>query len=403
MMKKNFFYLKVCRCCGSNKLNKVIDLGEQPLANNLKEKLNQKDNYYPLEVNYCSDCHNCQLSICVNPKKLFNKYLYLSSVSKTFKDHFNYAAKRYIKFFDLNKTSLIIDIGSNDGVGLLPFKNLGFENIIGIEPAQNLAKLSNRKGIKTFNDYLNKRIVSKIKTKADLVLASNVFAHSNSLKAMAENMLNLLSKNGTLIIEVQYLLDMIKSNTFDNIYHEHFNYWSLISLNFFFKSLKAIVYKVESISTHGGSIRIYVSKNKKVKIQKNVFSFLSKEKRFGLDKILTYKKFASQIYESKKNFIKNFNKIYKKKGKLILFGAPAKATTVLNYYGISKQVKFIVEDNHLKQNKFLPGVNIPIYSKDKIKIKSDLIIVLAWNFFKEIKKNNSDLSLNFINIKELES
>lgn len=401
-MKKNFFTLKICRCCGNKKLKGIIDLGSQPLANNLKISPNQKEDFYPLKINYCPKCHNCQLSVCVNPKKLFNEYFYLSSVSKTLRVHFINAAKKYIKFLNLKKSSLIIDIGSNDGIGLIPFKNLGFKNLIGVEPAKNLAKLSNKKKIKTFNNYLNNKIVIKIKRKADLVLASNVFAHSHNLKAMAKNMLNLLSREGTLIIEVQYLLDMIKSNTFDNIYHEHFNYWSLTSLNFLFKSLNSSIYRVERINTHGGSIRIFVSKNKKTKTHKNVFELLKKEKKFGLYKVSTYKNFASKIYNSKKKFKKNLRKIFKKNGKIIFFGAPAKATTALNYYGVSNQANCIIEDNNLKQNKFLPGVNIPIYSKDKIKFKSNIVVVLAWNFFKEIKKNNKSISKRFISIKDLQ-
>ena len=131
-----------------------------------------------------------------------------------------------------------------------------------------------------------------------------MFAHSHNLKSMAKNMLNLLSQEGTLIIEVQYLLDMIKSNTFDNIYHEHFNYWSLTSFKFFFKSLDSSIYKAERINTHGGSIRIFVTKNKRKKTQKNVFELLKREKKFGLYKILTYKNFASKIYNSKKNLLK---------------------------------------------------------------------------------------------------
>ena len=219
---------------------------------------------------------------------------------------------------------------------------------------------------------------------------------------MAKNMLNLLNREGTLIIEVQYLLDMIKSNTFDNIYHEHFNYWSLTSLNFLFKSLNSSIYRVERINTHGGSIRIFVTKDKRIKTHKNVFELLKKEKKFGLYKVSTYKNFASKIYNSKKKFKKNLRKIFKENGKIIFFGAPAKATTALNYYGVSNKAKYIIEDNNLKQNKFLPGVNIPIYSKDKIKFKSNIIVVLAWNFFKEIKKNNKSISKRFISIKDLQ-
>ena len=254
-----------CRCCGNTDLKRVISLGYQPLANNLIDKKNEKCDLYPLEVNYCSKCHNCQLSVAVDPKKMFSNYLYTSSTSKIFRDHFVEAAKKYSKELKLNKNkSYIIDVGSNDGVALKPFLNLGFKKILGIEPAKNLAKLANKNKIKTFNGFLDKKNIKKIKKNADLILASNVFAHSDKLKEMAECMLSLLSKNGTIIIEVQYLMNTLKDLTFDNIYHEHYNYWSLTSLVNFFNQFKAKIYKSEKVDTHGGSIRIYVKKKIKL-------------------------------------------------------------------------------------------------------------------------------------------
>ena len=189
---------------------------------------------------------------------MFSNYLYTSSTSKSFREHFINAAKKYIKDFKLKKKkSYIIDIGSNDGVALKPFKDLGFKKILGVEPAKNLAKLANKNKIKTFNGFLEKNNLSKIKKNADLILASNVFAHSDKLKEMAECMFKLLSKNGTIIIEVQYLLNTLKDLTFDNIYHEHYNYWSLTSLINFFNQYDAKIYRAEKINTHGGSIRVY--------------------------------------------------------------------------------------------------------------------------------------------------
>ncbi len=175
-----------CRCCGNKNLKRVISLGFQPLANNLKNNKKDKDNLYPLEMNYCSECHNCQLSVTVDEKKMFTNYLYLSSTSKSFRDHFEKAAKKYVSEFKLSSNkSYIIDIGSNDGIGLKPFRDLKFKRLLGIEPAKNLAKIANKNKIKTFNGFLNKENLSKIRGNADLILASNVFAHSNNLKMMA--------------------------------------------------------------------------------------------------------------------------------------------------------------------------------------------------------------------------
>jgi len=393
-----------CRSCGNTNLKRVVSLGYQPLANNLLKKKEEKSELYPLEVNYCDNCHNCQLSVSINPKKMFSNYLYTSSTSKVFRQHFVEAAKKYSKELKLiKKKSYIIDIGSNDGVGLKPFLDLGFKKVLGIEPAKNLAKLANKNKIKTFNGFLEKRNLKKIKKNADLILASNVFAHSDKLKEMAECMLSLLSKKGTIIIEVQYLMDTLKDFTFDNIYHEHYNYWSLTSLTNFFDELNAKIFKSERINTHGGSIRIYIKKDKKVKIDASVKKMLREEDKFGIKKYETYKKFGEKVYEIRENVVSNLKKLKSQNKKIIGFGAPAKATTALNFFGIKDDIDFIVEDNKLKHKKLIPGVKIPIKSKSAIKNKNNILLVLAWNFYDSIKKNNSNLSDKFVNIKNLET
>ena len=393
-----------CRSCGNSKLKRVVSLGYQPLANNLLNKKDEKCELYPLEVNYCDNCHNCQLSVAVNPKKMFSNYLYTSSTSASFRDHFIEASKKYIKEFKLKpKKSYIIDIGSNDGVALKPFKELGFKNIQGVEPAKNLAKLANKNKIKTFNGFLDKKSIKKIKKNADLILASNVFAHSDNLKEMAECMIQLLGKKGTIIIEVQYLMNTLKDLTFDNIYHEHYNYWSLTSLINFFKQFQVKIFKVEKISTHGGSIRIYIKKDKNIKIESSIKILLKEENKFGIKDFKTYQKFGQKIYKIRNNVIKNIANLKKNNKKIIGYGSPAKATTALNFFNVTNSIEFVVEDNKLKQGKFIPGVKIPIKNKSAIREKDNVILVLAWNFFKEIKKNNINLSNKFINIKDLES
>ena len=391
-----------CRSCGNEKLKRVISLGYQPLANNLLKKKTENTELYPLEVNYCDNCHNCQLSVAVDPKKMFSNYLYTSSTSKVFREHFEKSAKKYIKEFKLTKKSYIIDVGSNDGIALSPFINLGFKNVLGIEPAKNLAKLANKNKIKTFNGFLTIKNLKKINKGADIILASNVFAHSDNLKEMAECMKRLLKKNGTLIIEVQYLLNTLKDLTFDNIYHEHYNYWSLTSLVNFFKQFDLEIYNAEKIQTHGGSLRIYV-KNKKTRINKNVKLLLKEEENFGIKEYSTYKNFADKIYKIRSNVINNLNKLKQESKKIVGYGSPAKATTALNFFGVKDQIDFIIEDNKLKHGKFIPGVKIPIQSKNKIKNKLPVALVLAWNFFEDVKKNNSNLFHRFINIKDLEN
>ena len=351
------YYKFDCRSCGNNNLKRVVSLGYQPLANNLVKKKDEKCDLYPLEVNYCARCHNCQLSVAVDPKIMFSNYLYTSSTSKVFRNHFIEAAKKYSKELKLNKkNSYIIDIGSNDGVALKPFLELGFKKILGIEPAKNLAKLANKNKIKTFNGFLEKKNIKKIKKNADLILASNVFAHSDKLKEMAECMLSLLSKNGTIVIEVQYLLNTLKDLTFDNIYHEHYNYWSLTSLVNFFKQFNAKIFRSEKVDTHGGSIRVYIKKDKKVKIEKSVKTMLKEEENFGIKNFKTYQKFGEKVYKIRESVLANIKKLKEKNKTIIGYGAPAKATTALNFFGITEEIDFIVEDNKLKHNKFIPGV-----------------------------------------------
>ena len=393
-----------CRSCGNTNLKRVVSLGYQPLANNLTNKKDEKSDLYPLEVNYCNKCHNCQLSVAVDPKKMFSNYLYTSSTSKVTRNHFSEAAKKYSKELKLNKKkSYIIDIGSNDGIALKPFLDLGFKKVLGIEPAKNLAKLANKNKIKTFNGFLENKNIKKLNKNADLILASNVFAHSDKLKEMADCMLKLLGKKGTIIIEVQYLMNTLKDMTFDNIYHEHYNYWSLTSLVNFFNQFDAKIFRSEKIDTHGGSLRVYIKKNTKVKIETSVKKMLKEEENFGIKDYQTYQKFGEKVYKIRENVLNNLKNLKKRNKKIIGYGAPAKATTALNFFGISTDIDFIVEDNKLKHNKFIPGVKIPIKNKSAIKNKKNALLVLAWNFYKDIKKNNSDLSDKFVNIKELET
>ena len=393
-----------CRGCNSTNLKSVISLGLSPLANNLLNSLEEKDELYPLEMVYCPNCHNCQLSYTVPAEKMFSHYLYVSSTAKSFRDHFEQVAEKYIKEFSLNSDSLVIDIGSNDGIALKPLKDRDIR-VLGVEPAKNIAEIAISNGIPTINNYFNAESIKNILDKADLITASNVFAHADGLDEIANAAFSILKPNGRFIIEVQYLLDTIKDLTFDNIYHEHVNYWSVISLRNFFNRLGYVVSKVEHINTHGGSIRVQIG-HPETEIDSSINEFISNELEFGLTEYDTYLEFAKKVEQAKANVNANIKK-YKDQGlTLVGYGSPAKATTSLNYYGV-KDIDYIIEDNTLKHNKILPGVKIPIYSKDKLNEKlPDIIIVMAWNFVEEIKKNNQDLidkGVKFISIKELQN
>ena len=395
-----------CRTCSSRKLKRVISLGESPLANNLLS--DPDDNYkkYPLEMDYCEDCHNCQLSVVVDPKEMFDDYLYVSSTSKQFVQHFERAASKYIKEFSLSGDSVIVDIGSNDGVALKPMKERSIQ-VVGVEPASNLAKSANSKGLYTINAYFNEVVATQIHNefgKVDLVTASNVFAHSDKLKEITNNVFKILKEDGVFIIEVQYLVDTISTLTFDNIYHEHVNFWSVTALNNFFNNLGFFINHVEHIDTHGGSIRVFIQSFSSADL--TLEQFLKKENGIGVNTINFYKDFSTKIELIRRNVRSNINSLKDKYSLIAGYGAPAKATTALNYFGItSDDIKYIIEDNELKHEKYIPGVKIPIKSKEYCRSNiPDAVIVLAWNFFDSIVEQNKELlesGVNFINVSDL--
>ena len=397
-------YVTSCRVCGGG-FNHYLSLGLSPLANNLNNKKNDQSDLYPLDLNFCKQCSNSQLSVVVPPEKMFDNYFYLSSTSQQFRDHFVDIAKELKSDLKLKKTSVVVDIGSNDGIFLEPLKKLGI-NAIGVEPAKNVAKIANSKKLKTMPEYFSSKTVNKIIAKhgkVDVVTAFNVFAHADGLKEILKNTEALLKKNGEFIFEIQYLLKTLKDLTFDNIYHEHVNYWCLLAIINFFEDSEMKVYKVKEVDTHGGSLRVYATKNKDKRIHKSVSEYIAIEKKNRLDKYSTYLEFGKKVKETKEQSLEMINKIKLENKKIIGFGAPAKATTILNYFGLSeKDFLFTIDENSLKQNKFIPGTGIQIKSIDDIGPNDyDYVLVLAWNFFDVIKKNNKQLFKNseFIKLK----
>jgi nucleoside-diphosphate-sugar epimerase/2-polyprenyl-3-methyl-5-hydroxy-6-metoxy-1,4-benzoquinol methylase/dTDP-4-dehydrorhamnose 3,5-epimerase-like enzyme len=384
-------YVTSCRVCGGG-FNHYLSLGLSPLANNLNNKKSDSNDLYPLDLNFCKQCSNSQLSVVVPPEKMFDNYFYLSSTSQQFREHFVEIAKELKYDLKLKNTSVVVDIGSNDGIFLDPLKNLGI-NAIGVEPAKNVAKIANSKKLKTLPEYFSSKTVNKIIKKhgrADVVTAFNVFAHGDGLKDILKNTEDLLKTNGEFIFEIQYLLKTLKDLTFDNIYHEHVNYWCLLAIINFFEDSKMKVYKVKEVDTHGGSLRVYATKNKDKKIHESVSKYINIEKKNRLDEYETYLEFAEKVEDTKKHSLEMINKIKLENKKIIGYGAPAKATTILNYFGLSdKDFTYTIDENPLKHNKFIPGTDIQIKNIDAVKpAEYDYVLVLAWNFFDLIKKNN---------------
>ena len=385
-------YLKHCQICNSKKLKTIINLGKQPLADSLlKKKIPKKKvKRFPLGLSRCLDCGLTQLNYVVSGEVVYHKkYPYRPGITKNLKDYQNQLSSNLIKQYFLNKKSLVIDIGSNDGTLLSGFKKKC--KILGIEPT-NTAKIARTNGINTIQDFTNEKLAKKIVNKygkADLITATNVFAHMADLGKVLRSIEILLNDNGHFVLENHYLLDIIKDLQFDSIYHEHVRTYSLkpIIKLFSFYDLKVI--KVERASRYGGNIRVHVAKNFNEKIHQSVQNTLDLEENFGLYKDFVYKKFSKDVLRSKKLLLNFIKKIKLQKMSIVGKSCPARASTLLNFYGITnKQIPYIAEQpTSLKLGHYLPVSNIPIVnSKILMKERPNYVLILAWHLWKPIVK-----------------
>lgn len=383
--------IKKCRICGNQDLKKFLSLGTTPLANSFlsKEDLDKEEKKFPLELCFCDRCKLVQLTCIVPSEDMFSNYVYLSSTTKSFQQHFADMTAEIAKEFGLNEKSVAVDIGSNDGILLKGFQKLGVQ-VIGVEPAANVAKIAEENGIETLNDFFNEKSVNEIimrKGKADVVTATNVFAHIDDIGSVIENVKKLLKENGIYVIEIQYFADTIEKMTFDNVYHEHMSYYTLTSLDYFFKRHGMEIFKAKRVQTHGGSLRVLVKKNGSFhKIDSSVSEILSYEKKIGIDNFGLYEKFAAKVYGVRKKIVDAINSIKKGGKRIAAYGAPAKGNTLLNFCGIGKnEIDYIVEDSPLKQGLYAPGTHIPVVSPKMIDEKTPgYLLILAWNFADEI-------------------
>lgn len=396
-VNKNSFRLTKCRLCKSSKLKKIINLGSTPPANSFlnKQQLKKFEPFFPLHVNLCTFCRQLQLSHVVSPDLLFRDYVYVSSTSPVFIKHFEDYAQNVVKSMKIKKKSLAVDVGSNDGILLKPFKKLGLK-VIGVDPAVKIAESATRNGILTYPHYLTQTLAKKIvKTHghASVVTANNVFAHVDDLDELTKSVKVLLDDEGVFVIEAPYLVVFLQKNLFDTIYHEHLSYLSVKPLVNFFKRLGMKVIDVWETSSHGGSIRVFVAKDSsKRKIQSSVKKLLNKEQKLGLDDLKTYTEFDSRIKQNKKDLTKLLKSLKRKGVKIAGYGAPAKGNTLLNYFRIGNEtLDYIVDDSTYKQNLFTPGTHIPVVSSSHLtKNRPDYVFILAWNFAEPIMTSLSD-------------
>ncbi len=389
-----------CRFCNAEISHLFVDLGMSPLANSFlsSDALNKMEPFYPLCTFVCKECLLVQLEEFESPEHIFSNYAYFSSYSQTWLKHIEVFVDMTITKFRLNHNSRVVEIASNDGYLLQHFKKKNIP-ILGIEPADNVAKVAIEKGIPTIINFFGsdtaKELVSSDK-QADLLIAVNVMPHVPNLNDFIDGMKILTKPNGIIAVQFSaYVLQLIQQNEFDTIYHEHFSYFSLLSLQKIFASHGLVIFDVEELSIHGGSLRIYArhAENNTFPVSQNTNNILQKEKTLGLDRMSTYTNFQRQVNTAKLNIWNFFINAKKSGKKIVCYGAPAKGNTLLNYCGIGHDIiDYTVDISPHKQGKYLPGTHIPIMTPEKVsQSKPDYLVILAWNLKEEIMNQMSHI------------
>ncbi len=382
---------KNCRYCESPLGPAFLDLGAVALANSyVKPEDAAKEEFKcPLSLVYCPKCHLVQLSHVVPPDMMFKNYLYVSSTTQTFRDHFAQYAGRVKARVTKKETPLAVDIGSNDGLLLACYQKEGMR-AVGVDPAENLSKAANENGLVTINRYFDEESVKQIRQKfgpADAVSANNVFAHIDDIASVCRNVHALLDEKGIFSIEFPYLMTMLDEMLFDMIYHEHLSYIAVTPLSFMLERFGFEIFDIEQVSSHGGSLRVFSQKKGGGRrVEPIVGELMKKERERGCLDTAVYRKFADEVMGLKRDFM-NLVRGIKNMGKSIAgYGAPAKASTIINFYGLApKDIDYVVDDNPLKQGYLVPGVKIPIVPSARLMEKpADYVIIFAWNFAKEI-------------------
>ncbi len=378
--------IKTCQVCNSKKIHLILDLGYQPLANTLLSEvtLHQPEITYPLRMMWCEKCTGVELDYCVEGKEVYHPdYPYKPGITQEVAQYQKTMSISLIKRYKLTPNDLVIDIGSNDGTLLKGFKSQGLK-VLGVEPT-NIAKFANANGIETIQAFFDRKLAEKIKKKygqASLIVTTNTFAHMQTIGEFVMGAHALLEKDGVFVNETHYLLDIIKEGQFDSMYHEHLRTYSLRSQINLFKPYDFTVTYVERGERYGGNIRIHTTKGKRRVKDPSVVNLLATEKKIGLDKLETYQKFARRVKKARLAMME-FLITAKKKGKLVVGDAcPARAATLLNYYGVDPELMpYITEQpTSLKLGKYLAGKHMPIVNNQKlIDEQPDYVILLAWH------------------------
>ncbi|MDO8579657.1 MAG: class I SAM-dependent methyltransferase, partial [bacterium] len=377
--KKN----RKCRICGGKKLETILDLGKTPPANAFlsKKDLKKREIHFPLVLIFCNKCFLVQLGHSVNPDILFHNYHYNTGASKPLVNHFKKMAGEISKNYLASKDDLVVEFGSNDGVLIGALKDK--HRVLGVDPAENVAKLAHDRGVETIIDYFGKRSAKQIRKKfgpARVIVANNVFAHIDDIHDVLGGVHALLHDDGHFIFECHWVGNLINHGGFDQIYHEHLFYYSLHSLQTLLDTLGMIIKDVKLMPIHGESLRVYVGKSGESNT--TVKEFLKREKEIGLTNRETYQSFGEKVQLNKEK-LTDLLIALKKIGKTIVgYGAPGKSTTLLNFLKIGPDIlDFITDTTSAKQGTYTPGTHIPIiHPKILTEKKPDYILLLSWNY-----------------------
>jgi len=382
-----------CRFCNNTLTNEFVDLGFSPPSNAYLKaaNLNEPETYFPLRIMVCEKCFLVQIDEFAKHDDIFNAdYAYFSSFSTSWLAHAKAYTQMMVKRFGFNAQSQVIEIASNDGYLLQYFKEQGVP-VLGIEPTANTAAAAKEKGIDSVIDFFGVRLATALVakgTKADLLLGNNVLAHVPDINDFVGGLTILLKQDGVITFEFPHLLQLIDKNQFDTIYHEHFSYLSLIAVKQIFEHNALQIFDVEEVTTHGGSLRIFAKHlaDTTKTISANVAAMLDKETQFGLNNLAIYQNYQAKAEKVKNDFTQFLIQAKNEGKKVAGYGAAAKGNTLLNFAGTKKDLlQFVVDASPHKQNKFLPGVHIPIFDEQKIKAeKPDYIVILPWNLKEEI-------------------
>lgn len=381
-----------CRICGSKKLVKYLDLGLMPLANNLEftaVRAKEKQRF-PLQVLFCEECSLSQLSVVIDPEKMFSYYTYRSSVNGGYVKHCRQMAKIMKEKYNLSLCSFHIDIAGNDGTLLKQFKEEVGLKTLNIDPATNLVAIAESIGIESIADFWGLDLANKVVKShghADLITATNVFAHVDNVKEFILSAKTLLKYNGVLVLEFPYLVDFIEKLEYDTIYFEHSSYISMSPMIKLCEIIGMKVISVEKQAIHGGTIRVTISQaDSTLPVESSVSEYVDNEIKLGYDKIEKYNKWALSVKEAINDFSTKILQLKKEGYKIAGFGASAKGNTLLNSAGMNTDIiSYIADETPEKIGKFSPMTGIPIVNKQQlIKDPPDYLIILSWNFAQEI-------------------